>query len=119
MKLRSKKSDGTKTVDEASSQPDAVPQATERLLVWQARQQLIRECDENSELALEALLTDIQVAELLGVQRKTLQQWRYLGKGPKFISISRRCVRYRLRDVIEWLNERVVQSTTEASEGRR
>ncbi|ODU78454.1 MAG: hypothetical protein ABT10_22760 [Novosphingobium sp. SCN 63-17] len=42
-----------------------------------------------------------EVATRLGLSVKTLQNWRGLGKGPKFHK-SGRMVRYRLRDILAW-----------------
>ena len=46
--------------------------------------------------------TTEEVAEYLQVPAKTLIQWRYLRKGPKFHKIGRH-VRYRWTDVDAWL----------------
>jgi len=45
---------------------------------------------------------------LLGVEPKTLANWRYLGKGPSYIKISPRCIRYRVVDLINYLEKRKV-----------
>lgn len=50
------------------------------------------------------LLTSAKVAEMLGVSEWCLRNWRYLGtKGPKFIKLGERFVRYRQSDVEEWV----------------
>lgn len=43
------------------------------------------------------------VAEFLGVTQQALGQMRYLGRGPKYIKITGRAVRYRWSDVLEWV----------------
>lgn len=56
------------------------------------------------------LLTPIQVADMIGVTEWCLRNWRHKGnKGPKFIKLGERFVRYRQSDVDAWLtkNERV------------
>lgn len=40
------------------------------------------------------LLDEKQAAERLGLQRKTLQRWRWRGEGPPFVKLSARAVRY-------------------------
>lgn len=50
-------------------------------------------------------LTEQQAAEYLAVSRKTLQSWRYLGGGPKFVKMGA-AVRYRLADLNAWMEER-------------
>lgn len=54
----------------------------------------------------DALLTTEDVAALLKVKPATLKQWRHARKGPKFISLGRRMVRYRRSDVDEWIRSR-------------
>lgn len=58
-------------------------------------------------------LTTNQAAQYLNVQPATLEQWRWNGRGPKFVKISR-SVRYRLADLEAFLEARVFGSTTEA-----
>ena len=43
------------------------------------------------------------LAEYLGVPVKSLAQWRYLGKGPRWSKVGRH-VRYRGADVEKWLD---------------
>lgn len=63
----------------------------------------------------DPLLNQSQVAEMLGVKPRTLEDWRVRGgaAGPKFIRVSPRCVRYRQGDVMEWIEARSVSSTSE------
>lgn len=51
------------------------------------------------------LLTDVEVADLLKINRKTLTNWRCLGKGPKFVRVGERMVRYRRSDIAAFLSE--------------
>ena len=43
---------------------------------------------------MDALRDETSVAEILGVRPATLQQWRWLGKGPTFIKVGGR-IRYQ------------------------
>jgi hypothetical protein len=52
--------------------------------------------------AVEPLMSEAQVAEILGKPPRTLRQWRYLGIGPKYLKVGA-TVRYRMRDVEAWL----------------
>jgi len=67
------------------------------------------DCPEDNGI----LLTTKQVALLLQVQETTLEQWRWQGKGPKFIKLVR-CVRYRRADIEAFLDDSTFASTTEA-----
>ena len=61
----------------------------------------------------DALLTEQQASALLGVTIRALQKWRVTGSGPPFVRISSRCIRYRRRDVVDWIAERLKRSTAE------
>ena len=60
-----------------------------------------------------AALTTPEAAAYLSIQPATLEQWRWNGRGPRFVKIGR-SVRYRISDLDEFLNARVFSSTTEA-----
>ena len=38
--------------------------------------------------------TEKEVEALTGLRVKTLQRWRLIGKGPRFVRLGGRCVRY-------------------------
>jgi predicted DNA-binding transcriptional regulator AlpA len=52
----------------------------------------------------EELLSDVQIAQETGLNRRTLQKWRGQGKGPAFVKLEG-LVRYRRRDLDRWLAE--------------
>lgn len=66
---------------------------------------------------LEPLLTREHVAKLFSVTPKTLDNWRCLGKGPKYLKFGAR-VLYRQEDVRNYVNGRVFASTSEYSAKR-
>lgn len=53
----------------------------------------------------DQLLTPDDLAGYVAVPRDTLAQWRSRGFGPPYIKIGRH-IRYRWRDVSEWLDSR-------------
>jgi hypothetical protein len=53
----------------------------------------------------DALLRPEDAARFLGFTTSALEGWRRRGVGPAFLRISRRAVRYRRRDLIEWSAE--------------
>lgn len=65
------------------------------------------------DLDPDELYVERQAAQLLKVSEKTLQYWRLIGSGPKFVRISKRCVRYRRRDLIAWIEQHLKASTSE------
>ena len=56
------------------------------------------------------LLTEIELSELLSMDRGTLRNWRSAGIGPTFIKIGR-SVRYKLSDILDYLNVNTRTST--------
>lgn len=57
------------------------------------------------------LLTIEQVAGRLGVPKQTLATWRYLGRGPAFIKLGPKSVRYAAADVDAWLESQRTNQT--------
>jgi predicted DNA-binding transcriptional regulator AlpA len=47
--------------------------------------------------------TESEVAELTGLKVKTLQRWRFLNQGPRFVRLGR-CVRYPAESLLHWIN---------------
>jgi excisionase family DNA binding protein len=75
--------------------------------------QFARDIDDGKSLhqiAPANLLTAEEVAVQTGLSVETLAQWRSQRRGIPFIKISRNCVRYRQRDLDEWLSERIVRT---------
>ena len=58
------------------------------------------------------LLDTPTAAEALGVQPRTLEDWRRRGGGPPYIRVSTTRVRYSLDALEAWLDERTTASTT-------
>jgi predicted site-specific integrase-resolvase len=55
-------------------------------------------------------LNEIQLAELWGMKRNTLQKWRSAGLGPKYIKRVGRVV-YRKSDIVDFENGQTFQGT--------
>lgn len=54
----------------------------------------------SSDTALPSrLLTQLEVASLLGVSHRTLEDWRIAKRGPAFLKLGHRTVRYAAEDV--------------------
>lgn len=83
------------------SEAEIVPQDLERLRL------------KVMDLDPDELYVERQAAQFLKVSEKTLQYWRFTGSGPKFVRISKRCVRYRRRDLIDWIAQHLKASTSE------
>ena len=61
----------------------------------------------------DALLTEVQAADLLRLSIRTLQAWRTKEFGPAFVRAGR-AVRYRRRDLIAWIEANTVAPTRAA-----
>lgn len=58
----------------------------------------------------EPVLTQTEAAALLHVEPRTLESWRQHRVGPRYIRYSRRCVRYRVEDLRDWLQTQTVET---------
>jgi predicted DNA-binding transcriptional regulator AlpA len=63
----------------------------------------------------DRLLSIEEVMERFGVTRNALAQMRYEGRGPKFVKLSVRNIKYRESDVEAWIADRVYSTTAEAA----
>lgn len=61
------------------------------------------------------LLNDEQAAEVLAIRPGTLRHWRIAGRGPRWVKLAGRTVRYRLCDLEDWIEGQI----TEPGEQRR
>jgi predicted DNA-binding transcriptional regulator AlpA len=59
------------------------------------------------------LLTEQEAAAYLKLTRRALQAWRYQGRGPRFVKISARAVRYRPEDLETWVETHLRTSTVD------
>lgn len=69
--------------------------------------------NEYSHWDREKLIDEKTLANWLNKNVKTIQDWRWKGKGPKFIK-DEGGVNYRVGTVIDWIHSREVKSTTQA-----
>lgn len=54
------------------------------------------------------LLMPNDVCKMLGITRNTLQSWRNQRKGPPFIRLTEKNIRYTRADVERWIVEKTV-----------
>ena len=62
---------------------------------------------------LDRLIGEQEAAAFLGYTVRALQNWRLRGGGPRFIKVSSRSIRYRMRDLIRWAEDRLRSSTSD------
>jgi predicted DNA-binding transcriptional regulator AlpA len=63
---------------------------------------------------LERLLNEVEAANLLNLNVRTLQAWRCRGGGPKYRKLGR-TVRYSPVDIEHWLAEKTRSHTSESA----
>jgi predicted DNA-binding transcriptional regulator AlpA len=59
------------------------------------------------------LVDEREAASILCYSVRALQNWRHRGGGPKFVRVSSRSIRYRRRDLMDWIDSRVVSNTSQ------
>lgn len=64
----------------------------------------------------QQFLTTSEAAEFLRLSRKTLESWRWQGRGPKFRRFGRRKL-YSLADLRHWADLQAVSSTADPGPG--
>jgi|RhiMetdeSRZDD1v2_1073273.scaffolds.fasta_scaffold2852332_1 excisionase family DNA binding protein len=62
------------------------------------------------------LLTTEQAAELLQLSPRTLRRWRTEGKGPPYIRLGARRVRYRRGAILDWARAHEQEAEQRADE---
>jgi predicted DNA-binding transcriptional regulator AlpA len=65
------------------------------------------------------MLTSEQAAQMIGLTKSTLAQWRHHGIGPDYIRISGVSIRYAESAVKEWLEQRRVAVSENDEEAAR
>ncbi|WP_353885176.1 helix-turn-helix domain-containing protein [uncultured Bifidobacterium sp.] len=59
------------------------------------------------------LLDPRELSNITGIPLGTLAYWRHAGKGPLFLRLGGRVIRYRKSDVDSWIANSVRTSTSE------
>lgn len=61
-----------------------------------------------------SVLTSAEAAELLGISPRTLANWRVQGRGPVYVRIGKKRspVLYRICDIEDWLDSRLIGSAS-------
>lgn len=62
---------------------------------------------------VDRLINEREAAAYLGYSVRALQNWRVRGGGPRFVKVSRRSIRYRLRELNDWIEDHTVSNTSQ------
>ena len=63
----------------------------------------------------DTLLTEHQTTRMLNVSSRTLQNWRLRGGGPLYVKCGR-AIRYRRRDLLDWIEKGTIENTGQSVE---
>lgn len=58
------------------------------------------------KVAMGSNFNTAEAAQWLGIEKRTLEDWRSNEIGPPYVVYSPRCIRYSMEDLIKWRNER-------------
>jgi hypothetical protein len=65
--------------------------------------------EETRQNMIEQYVDTEQAARIIHIEPGTLQVWRYRKRGPSYVRYSHRCVRYKLSDVLAWIERHRVE----------
>ncbi len=68
---------------------------------------------QSNDLSPDRLLSRNEVEALFGISRRYLEVSAVRGDGPPMIRVGSRMVRYRVRDLHEWIDANRVTSTSD------
>lgn len=66
---------------------------------------------------LDRLIPERDAADFLGYTTRALQNWRLRGGGPYFLKVSKRSIRYRRRDLNDWVESKIAKNTSAGYHG--
>ncbi len=73
----------------------------------------IVEAMEEATAAIPKLFSPAEVAASLGVTERTLERWRIIGEGPRYIKLTRSTVRYTMQDIANFISTRFKANTAQ------
>ena len=62
---------------------------------------------------LDQLITEHEAAGFLNYSTRALQNWRVRGGGPRYIKVSKKSIRYRRRELIDWAQSKLRTSSSQ------
>lgn len=62
----------------------------------------------NDDDEKDTLMSEEEAAKVIGVSKRTLQRWRCKGIGPVYRQITKKCIRYRRGDLVEFLSGKII-----------
>ena len=69
--------------------------------------------NSQNEYHPDQLLTEKTAAGILCYSQRALQNWRVRGGGPDYIKVNGNSVRYQMRDLTKWIEDRKRGNTSQ------
>lgn len=69
--------------------------------------------DVNEIEDLGDLIATKEAARILGVTVGTMADWRWRGKGPQYVRLGERCIRYSKKALRDYIEANTCQSTSQ------
>jgi predicted DNA-binding transcriptional regulator AlpA len=76
-----------------------------RYFSWAGKTATQENIEMASEIAIETLLDEHEVARVTGLSVASVRRWRLLRQGPKYLKLGA-AVRYKPKDVTAWIESR-------------
>ena len=70
--------------------------------------------DNRARVDARIVLTNKEAARKLGISHRTLEDWRLTNRGPRFVKLGR-LVRYRLPDLLDFMDQNSFMNTAQAA----
>lgn len=64
----------------------------------------------NQSSEANQMVSGPEAAKFLGISKKTIEHWRQQKKGPPFVRLSTRAVRYRIADLLAFIERKTVDN---------
>lgn len=58
---------------------------------------------------IPTFLTESEAAEYLGISKKTLQRWRFGSRGPNYVRVAGRLIRYPQAILDAWMDQQTIK----------
>ncbi|MCU7933115.1 MAG: helix-turn-helix domain-containing protein [Candidatus Thiodiazotropha sp. (ex Codakia rugifera)] len=70
--------------------------------------------EQNTAIDLYKQISTAEAAKFLGVTPRKLEQMRQHGNGPIYVKVSPKCVRYRIKELVDFQDANLKKHTLEA-----
>lgn len=58
-----------------------------------------------------SFLKEAEAANYLGISKKTLQRWRFHRRGPDYVKLNNKLIRYPISNLNAWMDQQIITTT--------